>query len=101
MDDILIKDEPEDFFEFENETVSETIEASTSNAVSNDESTLPYDHYEAIKEELLENPSEANYDEIGEFCFESDHLALKANSDYKNLLEVFCDYEKIFLLRKL
>lgn len=89
-DDIVIKQEVEDYFEVENnETSSETLtEPSTSNAVCNDESTLPYDHNEAIKEEVLENPPEINYDEIGEFCFESDHLALKSNNDYKNVLEV-------------
>lgn len=90
-DDIVIKQEVEDYLEVENnETSSETTEPSTSNAVCNDESqsTLPYDHNEAIKEEVLENPPEINYDEIGEFCFESDHLALKSNNDYKNVLEV-------------
>ena len=90
-DDIVIKQEIEDSFEVENnETSSETLtEPSTCNTVCNDESTLPYDHNEA-KEEVLENPPEINYDEIGEFCFESDHLALKSNNDYKNLLEVKC-----------
>lgn len=85
-----IKQEPEDYSEADiNETSSETLtEPSSSNAVCNDESTLPYDTNEAIKEEVLENPSEINYDTLGEFCFESDHLALKSNNDYKNLLEV-------------
>lgn len=88
--DFVIKEELDDDFEMDNnnETSSETLtEPSTSNAVCNDESTLPYDHYEAIKEEVLENPPEINYEDIGEFCFESDHIALKTNSDYKNLLE--------------
>ncbi|GFQ83730.1 ZZ-type zinc finger-containing protein 3 [Trichonephila clavata] len=32
-------------------------------------------------------PPKIDYDCIGEFCFESDQLALKGNNDYKNLLE--------------
>ncbi|CAL1260948.1 unnamed protein product [Larinioides sclopetarius] len=57
------------------------------------------------------NPPEIDYDSIGEFCFESDHLALKGNSDYKNLIEAIVvleaqkaqavkDIEKLAKLKK-
>ncbi|KAG8177003.1 hypothetical protein JTE90_006948 [Oedothorax gibbosus] len=32
-------------------------------------------------------PPKIDFDSIGEFCFESDELALRGNTDYKNLLE--------------
>ncbi|GIY95297.1 ZZ-type zinc finger-containing protein 3 [Caerostris extrusa] len=32
-------------------------------------------------------PPEIDYDSIGEFCFESEQLALKGNNDYKNVLQ--------------
>ncbi|XP_042898010.1 ZZ-type zinc finger-containing protein 3 isoform X1 [Parasteatoda tepidariorum] len=36
---------------------------------------------------LLQRPPKMDFDSIGEFCFESDILALKGNNDYKNVLE--------------
>ncbi|GBL96636.1 ZZ-type zinc finger-containing protein 3 [Araneus ventricosus] len=40
-----------------------------------------------ILDDPANKPPEIDYDSIGEFCFESDQLALKGNSDYKNVLE--------------
>lgn len=36
----------------------------------------------------IESSPSTNCDSVGEFCFESDHIALKENSDYKKLLNI-------------
>lgn len=36
----------------------------------------------------IESLPSGNHDSMGEFCFESDHVALKENSDYKKLLNI-------------
>ncbi|XP_054709973.1 ZZ-type zinc finger-containing protein 3-like [Uloborus diversus] len=82
MEDIEIKQEPEDYVEYGTPDVASIADLSSSLA---DESTS--NSATNIKEEVLETLSPPNFDNIKEFCFESDHLALKSNSDYKNLLE--------------
>ncbi|XP_076347629.1 ada2a-containing complex component 1 isoform X2 [Tachypleus tridentatus] len=70
----------------------------------------------ALKKSLAETQGDQSkenesYDDIGEFFFESDHLALKGNSDYHNMLKTIVmleaqkvqaiqDIEKLMALRE-
>ncbi|XP_035216957.1 ZZ-type zinc finger-containing protein 3-like [Stegodyphus dumicola] len=81
LENVVVKQEPEDANEIEdsNDILSTTVQQ--------DDITISNCESFEIKDEPLEKAPEIDYDAIGEFCFESDHLALKTNSDYKNLLE--------------
>ncbi|KAF8765030.1 ZZ-type zinc finger-containing protein 3 [Argiope bruennichi] len=52
-----------------------------------DRITLSEKEMADILNDPANKPPEIDYDSIGEFCFESDQLALKCNNDYKNVLE--------------
>lgn len=83
MEDVIIKTEPEDTLNEAN--INETELFDTNSETMDQEETASQDCMTEINKSL--QISDVNYDLLGEFCFESDHLALKANGDYKNLLE--------------
>ncbi|GBO25600.1 ZZ-type zinc finger-containing protein 3 [Araneus ventricosus] len=86
MDQACIKVEPPDFLDDSTyDSMAGTSSSTFNEDAAPDSSTIlkPSE----IKEELSEDTQETNFDPFEEFCFESDHPALKNNSDYKELLK--------------
>ncbi|GFW37864.1 ZZ-type zinc finger-containing protein 3 [Trichonephila clavipes] len=77
----------------ENELFSELVDVETQDYIPleketlTEQATLSNVEMTEILNDPENNPPKIDFDCIGEFCFESDQLALKGNNDYKNLLE--------------
>ncbi|GIY29900.1 ZZ-type zinc finger-containing protein 3, partial [Caerostris extrusa] len=89
MDDIQIKIEPVDF-DSNLDIMPGTSNTSTEDSETHDSNIL---QAHEIKKENFETTQEMDSDSLDEFCFDSDHPALKNNQDYKELIKAIAVLE--------
>ncbi|GIY78169.1 ZZ-type zinc finger-containing protein 3 [Caerostris darwini] len=89
MDDIQIKSEPADF-DSNLDIMPGTSNTSTEDSETHDSNIL---QAHEIKKENFETTQEMDSDSLDEFCFDSDHPALKNNQDYKELIKAIAVLE--------
>lgn len=84
---LLNETEDELFNEFVDVDTQDYLSLEKETPVLTEQVTLSNEEMRKILNDPESKPPKIDYDCVGEFCFESDQLALKDNSDYKNLLE--------------
>ncbi|XP_015926206.2 ZZ-type zinc finger-containing protein 3 [Parasteatoda tepidariorum] len=89
MEDIVVKVEPDEITSVGDQELFSSESSQSEIAINNNESNsnISISDFNSLNCENEEVTSDTNSNNLDEFCFETDHLALKANNDYKNLLK--------------